>query len=97
MPIISVFSQQKCTSSCVLPYKEMISQLSTVSDKNELGDVNFRKFTGVIVVFCFDKNLKIKFCWEFYAQNNVMNESICKVSAYTRLVHIQNYFYFFIG
>ena len=34
--------------------------MSTVSDKNKLVDVNFRKFTMVIVVGCFDKNHKKK-------------------------------------
>ena len=65
--------------------------MSTVSDKNKLGDVNFRKFTGVIVVCCFDKNLKIEFCQEFCAQNKMLIESFCKVNAYTKL------FLFFTG
>ena len=62
MPIISVFSQLKCTSLCVLPYKEMISQVSTLSDKNKLGDVNFRKFAALIKIskFNFDENFMHK-------------------------------------
>ena len=58
MPIISVVSQQKCTALCVLPYKEVISSVSTVNDKNNHAGVHFRKFTGAIVVCRFDKNLK---------------------------------------
>ena len=57
--------------------------MSAVSDKNKLLGVNFTKFTGVIVVCCFDKKLKIKFCSEFYAQNKMLIKYFCKVSAYT--------------
>ena len=49
----------------MLPYKEMISQVSTVSDENKLEEVNFRKFIGVIVVCCFDKNPKFNFAENF--------------------------------
>ena len=49
----------------------MISQVPTVSDKNEVGDVNFRKFTRVIVVCCFDKVSKFNFA------ENFMRETIC--------------------
>ena len=57
--------------------------MSTVSDKNKLEDVNFRKFTGVIVVCCLD---------EKYQMFN-----FAELNLYVRLVHIQNYFYFFIS
>ena len=36
-----------------------MSYVSTVSDKNNPAGVNFRKFTRVIVVCCFDLLIKI--------------------------------------
>ena len=46
--------------------------------KNKLVGVDFRKFTGSFS--CFDKNRKILFCCEFYAQN--------------KFADIQNYIFF---
>ena len=39
--------------------------MSTVSDKNKLGDVNFRKFTGVLKSAALTKISKFNFAENF--------------------------------
>ena len=88
MPIIFVFGQWKCASLCELPYREVISLVSTVSDENKLLDVCIRKFTGVIIVCCFIKNVKINLAVvSILCKNKMLIKYFCKVhvSAYTKL------------
>ena len=62
-------------------------RVSTVSDKNKLGDVNFRKFTGVIVASL----IKIS---KFYFAENFMHKTKCCLNVIVRLVHYTKLFLF---
>ena len=61
--------------------------MSTISDKNKLLGVHFRKFTGVIAALIQISKLNFS--------KNFMHKTKCLLNTFVRLVRIQNYVFFF--